>query len=70
MRVALALALFATLTLAAGDSKPVARMNLPPPVLAAFLKAYPSAMAPLWGQVRVLDRVLKVTRPFAGLFWK
>jgi hypothetical protein len=39
----MALAVFATLTLAAGGSKPVAKEKLPSPVLAAFLKAYPSA---------------------------
>lgn len=39
----IALALLAALTLAAGDSKPVAKKDLPAPVLAAFQKAYPSA---------------------------
>lgn len=37
------LVLLAALSLTAGDSKPVAKKDLPVPVLAAFQKAYPSA---------------------------
>ena len=39
----IALALLAAFTLTAGDSKPVAKKDLPAPVLAAFQKAYPTA---------------------------
>jgi len=39
----IALALLAVLTLSAGDSKPLAKKDLPASVLAAFQKAYPSA---------------------------
>ena len=39
----MALALVAALTLTAGDSQPVAKKDLPAPVLAAFQKAYPTA---------------------------
>ena len=39
----IALVLLAVLTLTAGDSKPVAKKDLPAPVLAAFQKAYPTA---------------------------
>lgn len=39
----IALALLAAFTLTAGDSKPMAKKDLPAPVLAAFEKAYPTA---------------------------